>query len=370
MDIQNSEMAHLGYDAEDSWGVSSIVRDFCNDNNDPETLDNVISVRGTVIDSHLHHNYHGYFALGSLGGNWIWNTVHNNMGDGFHAREYSRNLVIAANNVYDNGNYGIVGSNGCSDLAITQNIVQGNKIGIFLHRVADRAIVQRNFVNVCSEAGIAMHESSRGVISGNVLLQSTINVRVSSGSSGNVFENNVIRHGKRHDISVYEGSRGSDIPPLYRASRRPENNIFSKNKFERSRTVDGGVHIKNADGTQFVENLIFDGPWNFFIEDSKNFVFSGNFGYDRIDVFMDGVSCVDPVSDFGDTVCESSDNNVVLYRPSSELAARGKLAVSDMYLGSFDDVSSSSYSSLYSESLGDNEEEKLAPAFAENAIER
>lgn len=108
------------------------------------------------------------------------------------------------------------------------------------------------------------------------------------------------------------------------------------NRFEGSRRVGGGVQVANADGIQFVENLIFDGPWHFGIADSDSFVFSGNHGYDRVDVSLDSESCVDPVSDFGETVCESS--SVVLYQPSN-LSLHGNLAFSDMHLDSFDGAS-------------------------------
>lgn len=140
MDIHNSEMAYLGYDAPEAWGISSIVRGFCSDKSNPEIFDSV-GVHGTIYASDLHHNYHGYYTLGNLAGDWKGNTVHDNIQDGFHAREYSRRLMIAGNDVYDNGNHGIVGSEWSSDLTIFENIVYGNRIGIFLHRMGDRAVV-------------------------------------------------------------------------------------------------------------------------------------------------------------------------------------------------------------------------------------
>ena len=359
MDIRQSQMAYLGYEADESWGLSSIVRGFCKGNSNPEMFDSVVSVRTTIIDSDLHHNYHGCFALGSVGGDWTGNTVHHNVRDGFHAREYSRNLAIEGNDVRDNGNHGIVGAEQCSDFKIFENIVVNNKIGIVLRDLGNRATVQRNYVAMCSEAGIAMQGSSYGVVAGNMLMQNAINLRVSSGSTDNLFDSNVIRRGTEYDISVYDGTD----PLVHRDSGRPNNNVFFKNKFEGPRRDDGGVHITNADGIQFVENLIFDGPWHFRIEDSAHFVFSGNHGYDRVSTSLDGDSCVDPVSDFGwGKVCPSA--NVALYRASDVFLGTGALspavkpAVADMFgIGSYSSASSSSsssFSSSYMKMLGED----------------
>ncbi|CAN0188440.1 unnamed protein product, partial [Discosporangium mesarthrocarpum] len=160
MDILSSNISYLGYYYSESYGITYKVRGLCKDLSNLEIFDKV-SVRGDIINSHIHHNYFGHYSYGHEGGNWSYNEVHDNFGYGFDPHDDSDSLTIHGNHVYNNGWHGIIASKRCDHLSIQDNIVHDNGgNGIMLHRSCDYSTVSGNTAFSNGDAGLALYESS------------------------------------------------------------------------------------------------------------------------------------------------------------------------------------------------------------------
>ncbi|CAM9596047.1 unnamed protein product, partial [Sphacelaria rigidula] len=63
MDIVSSEMAYLGYQGAEAYGLTWKVRGFCTDKSNPELFDEV-NVYGNIYDSDIHHNRFAVYTYG------------------------------------------------------------------------------------------------------------------------------------------------------------------------------------------------------------------------------------------------------------------------------------------------------------------
>ena len=242
MDVLNSEIGYLGYHASESWGLSWKVRGFCKDKSNFDVFDSV-KLYGDITNSVIHHNYYGHYSFGLLGGNWIGNEIHSNTVYALDPHDLSRDLTISDNLVYDNGNHGIIASKWCSNVTITNNVVKTSNVGIFLHSLGDDSVVKDNEVSDC-DSGIAYLESSRGVITGNTLVNNRIGIRFSVGSTQNLVKDNLIMGSKELDVSTYEGNEKT----VEASSGRPSDILFVSNYFS------GEISITESDGIVFEDN--------------------------------------------------------------------------------------------------------------------
>ncbi|CAN0069050.1 unnamed protein product, partial [Laminaria digitata] len=63
MDIEDSEIAYLGYQLSESYSLTWKVRGFCKDGSNPQVFDEV-NVYGNIYDSDIHHNHFGVYTYG------------------------------------------------------------------------------------------------------------------------------------------------------------------------------------------------------------------------------------------------------------------------------------------------------------------
>ncbi|CAM9691859.1 unnamed protein product, partial [Discosporangium mesarthrocarpum] len=168
MDIVNSEVGYLGYNAAEAYGISYKVHGFCEaDRSNPEIFEKV-QVTGNIRFSDIHHNWFGIYSFGHQDGLWEYNNVHHNGYYGFDPHDDSDHLRIHNNNVYNNGWHSIIASKRCNDVSIQNNIVyNGNAHGIMLHRGINNAIVRNNSVISNADACIAVFESFDVEVSSN-----------------------------------------------------------------------------------------------------------------------------------------------------------------------------------------------------------
>eukprot|EP00904_Undaria_pinnatifida_P000996 jgi/Undpi1/10898/HiC_scaffold_3.g01424.m1 len=165
MDIFRSEIAYLGYNAAESYGIAYKARGLCDDHSNLDIYDDDngldYGVAGDIYRSDIHHNWFGHYSWGHDGGNWNYNEVHDNHEYGFDPHDDSDNVNIIGNTVYNNGNHGIIASKRCTDLTIKKNKVYNNaESGIMLHRSCDRAVIKENYSYSNKDAGLALYESS------------------------------------------------------------------------------------------------------------------------------------------------------------------------------------------------------------------
>ena len=207
MDIVDSEIAFLGYAANESYGVVwKVVAP------DPFVFD-YVRVHGNVINSRIHDNYFGLYASGARGSEWRGNHVHHNVQYGLAPHTRSDDLRIEDNDVHDNGRHGITVRQHCARVAIRNNRVWGNgESGITLHRRSNAGIVEGNRVFRNGEAGILVSDSAGVTVRGNIVRENAhIGIQLAMGASDNRVQENWIRGNGFYGLFVGKG-RGQPPP--------------------------------------------------------------------------------------------------------------------------------------------------------------
>jgi parallel beta-helix repeat protein len=246
MDIKNSEISYLGYNAAESYGL--VWKVIGEPGSNFELYDKV-DVFGDILNSRIHHNYYGIYTFGLLGGQWVGNEVDQNVGYGFDPHDDSDDLLIEDNDVHDNGFHGIIASKRCNNVIVRNNRSYNNKqAGIMLHRSSDDGVIEGNEVYDNTDSGIALFASWRTVVRNNTLLRNgRSGVRFSMGAGDNRVENNTIDGGG----DGFEFYRGTDTPEPG-DDARPDGNLVLNNVV---RNLDGqAISMTDSDANTFQGN--------------------------------------------------------------------------------------------------------------------
>ncbi|MEM7385864.1 MAG: right-handed parallel beta-helix repeat-containing protein [Verrucomicrobiota bacterium] len=218
MDIFDSEIGYLGYQASESYGLSWKVLGF--DGVDQSIFEEV-EVYGDIQNSEIHHNHFGVYTYGLSGGQWENNEVHHNIVYGFDPHDDSDDLLIRNNVVHHNGSHGIIASKRCDHLRIIGNRSYNNAFhGIMLHRECDDTVVDGNECFDNGLAGIAIFATNRCLIINNQCLRNgDAGIRFTVGASDNVVYGNVL-DGNETGFSFFKGND----PPNPGEDGRPKRN--------------------------------------------------------------------------------------------------------------------------------------------------
>lgn len=251
MDVIDSEIGYLGFHESESYGLVWKVRGFCVDKSNLEVFDSV-NVYGDIINSDIHHNYFGMYSYGHQDGNWSYNKMHDNVEYGFDPHDDSDYLIIHGNDVWGNGNHGIIASKRCDHVQITDNhVYDGFNTGIFLHRSSDFAIVSGNHVHDNGDAGLAVLESFYLNVKNNVFKNNRYGIRFSVGAGYNWIHDNIVDSSTRYNIFTY---LGSDPPDVEGTSGLPIGNVFWRNYISGTRY--DTIKLKQAESSVIVNNRI------------------------------------------------------------------------------------------------------------------
>jgi parallel beta-helix repeat protein len=251
MDILNSEVMYLGYEASERYGLSWKV------NGDLA----LVNVYGDVKNSKIHHNHWGVYSYGLQGGQWTGNEVYSNDGYGLDAHDHSDDLVIDGNNVHDNGHvdpkgkHGIILSESCLNAQITNNTSNANGgNGIMLHNFADNAIVEGNTADANVDAGIAVFCSSGAQVRNNTLTNNALyGMRFTVGARGNTVENNTVAGSGQYGIFMQPATDSNNVC----GDLTPRDNTFRGNTVTGSAT--SGLKLTDANNNVFEGNTIENG---------------------------------------------------------------------------------------------------------------
>lgn len=298
MDVENCEIAYLGYEESESWGLSWKLRGICNDKTNRDQYEGV-GVYGNLLGSHIHHLYYGHYGYAHSYALLSGNTVSDNEVYGFDPHDDSVNLTISENEVFSNAHHGIIWSKYCLNTIVTNNHVHDNGgVGIFPHFVSDNALIAHNTVERNFDSGIAFLESSGGRVYNNTVTSNVHGIRFSVGSRDNVVTGNTFADNQGYDVYQYAGNDAV----VEVESGNPTKNVFFANKF--SGNV-GGARLDDSMDTQFVSNTVED--WaTFEMRDSSNTLIQGNTLPADLDYTSTG-SCINSASDvaFGD-ICSNA----------------------------------------------------------------
>ena len=283
MDIKDSEISYLGYNGSESWGISWKIRGLCNDLSNEDEYSG-FGVYGNIYDSDIHHLYYGHYSYRHLNGAFIGNKVHDNEVYGFDPHHGSINLTISDNEVFNNGNHGIIFSKWCSNVIVDGNHVYDNEgVGIFPHWLGDGAVISNNLVENNGDSGIAFLESSGGSVFGNTVVGNVHGIRFSVGSRDNVVYENVFENNSGYDVYTYEGSDAVvELPDKIVMNNVIFNNVFRGNE--------GGFRFDSADTSQFLGNSV-SGAKEFDVRDTSVLVVYENTFPDDM-VFSVSNSCI------------------------------------------------------------------------------
>jgi poly(beta-D-mannuronate) C5 epimerase len=247
MDIVNSEIGYLGYNASESYGL--VWKVIGSPGTNFELYDKV-NVYGDIFGSNIHHNYFGVYTYGHHGGQWVGNEVHHNVKYGFDPHDDSDHLLIQDNDVHDNGNHGIIASKRCDHVVIRNNRSYGNTgNGIMLHRSSSDAIVEGNESYLNTDSGIALYANQRTIVRNNVFLDNAnAGVRLSNGEQDSRIDNNEIGHSPK-GLYFY---KGNDAPEPG-DDGRPKRNSFTGNRVH---DIGGnGIKMTDSDLNTFTSNV-------------------------------------------------------------------------------------------------------------------
>lgn len=261
MNIRNSKLSYLGYFGGEAYGVAYKARG-CD--RDHISACKKMRVRGEQLNSTFDHNYMGTYTWGAYGITFRGNTYSNNVAYGLDPHDGSSNLIIDKNRFTYNGNHGLICSQLCTKLTITNNISDHNGVrpsgataadddadgqvhGIMLHRGVTNSVISGNMVtDQVRGAGIAIFDSTNNKVSNNTLINNAYGIRLSVGTAKNTFKSNTITDSIQNAVYMY---KGTDTAIYSTKSGRPTSNTFDGNTI--SKTGSYGLRIVDADKNTF-----------------------------------------------------------------------------------------------------------------------
>lgn len=244
VDIIDSDLGYLGYENNESYGLSLKVKA----KRDEQYLFDEIDIYGSIINSRSHHNHMGYYSWGAYGVEIRDSEFDNNSVYGIDPHDHSDALIIDNNYIHDNGSHGIICSTDCKDLVITNNFVENSRHGIMLHNNVTDSLVEGNTLRGNREVGIALYFSHNNIVRNNDSRFNEDGIRLSAGSSNNLVENNTVSDNIRYSFYQYGGD---SLPP--ETDGRNDGNTFSGNTILEDTK---GIKFLDSDNTLFENNVL------------------------------------------------------------------------------------------------------------------
>lgn len=262
MDIKNSEIAYLGYQGSEAYGLTWKALGL--EEYGLGVFD-ILGVYGDVVNSNIHHNHFGIYTYGAEGMTFVGNEVHHNNVYGIDPHDDSDYLLIDGNHTHNNGTHGIICSKRCNNLTITNNISEYNGAnGIMIHRTVEDSLLANNTTNHNGDTGIAVFDSSDNVIRDNISRFNDRGIRLSVGSENNLIENNDLSFNATYGIYTY---KGSDLPTS--GDGRIKHNSFVNNLVEEN--GDFAAKFKEADHNTFRLNSFRNNAKGFYLSGGSPF---------------------------------------------------------------------------------------------------
>ena len=244
--ITNSEIAFLGYDHAESYGLT------------------YSSGSGSRIDNNKIHNLQfGFYSQNKVHDILVENNLfYDNVRYGIDPHSGTHDLVIKNNTVYNNGKHGIICSDHCYNIAVESNKVFNNhEEGIMLHKNTSNSIIKNNYLYGNRDQIVLHVNSSNNKVYNNTINGGKVGIRVNTGSSNNLIDDNTIKDSD-YGIYVLQGASNNTIDSnkiigttksaIYIQDNNTENNTFSNNIL-----VDNKISVKYSNtGTK--SNQIFN----------------------------------------------------------------------------------------------------------------
>jgi parallel beta-helix repeat protein len=197
MGVYRSHLHHLGYEANESYGVAWRLE----------------GTGGEIVDSELAYNFYGLYTYQVRGLIIRGNEVHHSLRYGIDPHTSSSGLLIEGNVAHHNGKHGIILAEGCSDSMIRNNTAYNNTLhGIVLYNGSNNNRVEGNTVYGNGEQGINLNNVADSRIEGNTVYGNTRDgIGVGQGARDNTVVGNTVRENQEHGIHLYSDAVGTII---------------------------------------------------------------------------------------------------------------------------------------------------------------
>jgi parallel beta-helix repeat protein len=230
MAVYRSHLHHLGYEANESYGIAWRLE----------------GTGGEIVDSELAYNFYGLYTYQVQGLIIRGNEVHHSLRYGIDPHTASSGLLIEGNVAHHNGKHGIILAEGCSDSIIRNNTVYNNTLhGIVLYNGSNNNRVEGNTAFGNGEQGINLNNVADSRVEGNTVYGNVGDgIGVGQGARGNAVIGNIVSENQEHGIHLYSGAEGTSI----------EGNEVSANRRY-------GIYVKSSGnqigaGNRVVENAV------------------------------------------------------------------------------------------------------------------
>src|SRR3954447_14591531 len=276
MTFTDSTVDSLGWYAAESYGVSwKSVGCLHASNGDSSGLATCAAapVTGGATGSTFQDDYMGTYVWGGHAMTFTDNLFQHNVMYGLDTHDVTTDLHVQGNRFTYNGDHGFICSQQCSRLTVVGNEADHNGMvpwagpnptgetqagqvhGIMLHRGITDTVVEDNVVHdQPNGAGIAIFDTVDQTIRGNEVADNLYGIRISVGSSKNVFSGNTVTGSTKYGVYTY---KGSDAPENSQSSGRPTGNVFTGNDFSGSKVA--ALYLTDTDGTRFDRNTFGGG---------------------------------------------------------------------------------------------------------------
>jgi parallel beta-helix repeat protein len=243
MGVYRSHLHHLGYEANESYGLAWRLE----------------GTGGEIVDSELGHNFYGLYTYEVRGLIIRGNEVHHSLRYGIDPHTSSSGLLIEGNVAHHNGKHGIILAEGCSDSIIRNNTVYNNSLhGIVLYNGSNNNRVEGNTAYGNGDQGINLNNVADSRIEGNTVYGNAADgIGVGQGARDNIVVGNIVRENQEHGIHLYSDAEGTVIEGNEVSANR-RYGIYVKSSGNQigggNRVVENavGVHARAEDVTQSV----------------------------------------------------------------------------------------------------------------------
>jgi poly(beta-D-mannuronate) C5 epimerase len=260
LNVANSYLAHLGYEAPKSYGVSYSS---CKNDKYVDTGVSLSSGRGIILNNSFEGLYFGFYSYESEGLAVIGNNYKDNIIYGIDPHDRSKDLIIANNVVTGTKEkHGIIVSREVSDSYIFNNVSEGNAgTGIMMDRDSHHNVIANNIARNNGHDGLAFYESSHNISHKNLLMNNENSGMRIRNSIGIRSSQDVMNANGSHALEMYtQELDGRDIkidPYNQKASAEVIDAEIVGNK-------NGVFKLENFDGFTLVAPHIYEAPQTLF----------------------------------------------------------------------------------------------------------
>ena len=230
MDIRDSELSYLGYDANESYGVAW----------------RTAGTTGSALNSRFGYNFYGLYSYEASDLTIRDNEVDHSVLYGIDPHTRSNRLIIEGNSSHHNGKHGIILAEECADSVIRANTVYSNTLhGIVLYQESNGNLVEGNTAYGNGLQGININNASNNIVRSNTLYgNAEAGLGVGQDARDNQVIGNSVRDNLKDGIYLFSGAT---------------NNVLRDNIVSGSARY--GLYVKSvgnqiAGGNQIVSNTV------------------------------------------------------------------------------------------------------------------